>query len=66
MTPEQFASIMAQLNRIVRLLELQTFAGGEAPGCLHENAVDHGVYGDQPRAKMFCPDCNETFSALEG
>jgi hypothetical protein len=62
MTPEQFTAIIERLDKIVLLLGMQTL--GEEPQCEHEKAVDMGIYGDNPGAKMYCPECKETFSRI--
>lgn len=70
MTSEQYDSIVALLRRIVELLELQTIIPEDAEilqaACQHERAVDRGVMGDRPGANMFCPDCKQSFSRIEG
>ncbi len=61
MTPEQFDAVIERLDKIVMLLEMQTFP---EEGCGHEKAIDRGVMGDIPGEHMFCPDCQETFSRI--
>jgi hypothetical protein len=62
MTPEQFTAITERLDKIVALLEIQTF--GEEPECAHETAIDQGIYGDVPGRRMWCPNCKKTFSRI--
>jgi hypothetical protein len=61
-TPEEIQTLFTKLDRIIELLELQTFVPeGAAPVCGHENAIDIGTMGMHPREKMYCPKCDTTF-----
>ena len=64
MTPEQFSALIERLDKIVLLLEMQTIIPDDEPACAHRRAIDMGVMGDTPGAKMRCQDCGETFSRI--
>ena len=64
MTPEQFAAITDRLDAIIEILRDQTYVPEGASACPHEKAVDMGVMGDTPGARMRCYDCNEIFSRI--
>ena len=56
---DQLTAIIERLDKIVLLLEMQTLGEEECP---HDKAIDQGMYGDLPGAKMYCPECNTHFS----
>lgn len=49
--------ILERLDKIVALLEYQTFGPAGAQQCLHVNTKDIGVMGDTPGTKLKCKDC---------
>lgn len=63
----ELADIITRLDRIIELLELQTFVPEDAapPPCPHKNAVDRGVMGMRPGERMECKDCGEIFSRIK-
>lgn len=68
MTEDQFATITERLDKIVALLELQTFGGpDEEPfKCPHTNAQDLSCNGMRPRERMYCPECGKTYDGSIG
>ena len=62
---ERVGEISDKLDRIIALLELQTFPPdpGES-GCSHEKAIDIGVMGMKPGEKMRCMTCGEILSRI--
>ena len=58
--------IARRLDRIIELLELQTFVPeGAVPVCPHEHAADIGTMGMRPGEQMQCNDCGAVFSRAE-
>jgi hypothetical protein len=58
--------IIKRLDRIIELLELQTFIPEDAIAiCQHEKAIDVGTMGTPPGERMYCPQCNQHFSRKE-
>ena len=53
--------VLAKLDRIIELLELQTFVPEDAvpAGCQHANVLDHTTMGMPPRSLLECKDCGE-------
>jgi len=66
MTPEQFKALTDRLDRIIEILSDQTYLPEGADKCPHAKAVDLGVMGDKPGAKMRCLDCGEIFPRITG
>ena len=57
--------IARRLDRIIELLELQTFVPEDAvPVCPHEHAVDIGTMGMKVGELMLCNDCGEKFTRV--
>lgn len=63
MRDEKLAAILTRLDRIIQILEDQTYVPEDAkPVCPHAHAIDRGVMGDKPGEKMECRDCGQFFS----
>ena len=56
--PLMEAELAERLDRIIKLLELQTFIPvDQIQGCQHRNKSDVSVMGDAPMTKFYCADC---------
>lgn len=65
MTPEQFTELMSKLDKIIEILEHQTYVLDSPMECSHERAVDvgPGTMGTMPGGHMHCPDCGLDYDA---
>jgi hypothetical protein len=71
MRPDTLKALMAlhaQVEGIRLSVEsLIESEGGEiARECAHENAIDRSTMGMVPGSRVYCPDCEQTFSRIEG
>jgi len=64
-TIKTLIALHAQCSAMVQLLEaiIDTEDSGECP---HEHATDMGTMGMAPGERMFCNDCQQYFSRIEG
>ena len=51
------APILQKLDRIIALLEFQTFGPNGPVQCPHVNRIDRGRMGDRPGHRIQCRDC---------
>ncbi len=49
--------ILKRLDRIIELLEYQTFGPSGPERCLHANVQDIGRMGQKPGTRLRCKDC---------
>ena len=59
------SEIIKRLDRIIELLELQTFVPEDTvPHCAHEHTQDLSTMGMAPKSVIHCLDCGETIRRL--
>ncbi len=60
-----FGAILKRLDRIIELLELQTFIPEGTVTCEHRRTEDRGLMGDLPGSQVYCLDCGERVQGHE-
>lgn len=64
-TIKQLVALHAQASAMVQQIEalIDVEDAGE---CQHENSVDQSTMGMAPGARIYCNDCGQYFSRIEG